>query len=299
MDGCHLPPPQMPCLNGMPELHGRGHMSHVDIMLAWALWWVGVCGLWLFPAEIGGKRPVVPHGFKSASRDPGRIASWWEGRYAGHNLAARTGAPWGPDVLDVDQREAGSGFTAYNRLKQAGLLAGAVMLVGTPSGGLHAHFAGTGQRSGRLPGHFLDFKSSSGCVLLPPSHVGGRPYTLIDQRPPTGRTFDWEGAKQLLSPPPLAQVRRPRSRSSPPTIAQVRGLGPRRGGRVGHLSTWLAEQAEGERNASLFWAACRAAEAGDQDVLAELVAAAVEAGLDEAEARRTAASAVRTVSDGR
>jgi hypothetical protein len=135
-------------------------------------------------------------------------------------------------------------------------------------------------------------------VLLPPSHVGGRPYTLIDQRPPTGRTFDWEGAKQLLSPPRLAQVRRPRPRSSPPPIAQVRGPRPRSGGRVVHLPAWVVEQAEGSRNASLFWAACRAAETGDRGVLAELVVAAVRAGLDEVEAQRTVASAVRTVNDG-
>src|SRR2546423_1627970 len=90
MGGRHLTPPPMPGSGGTPELHGRGHMSHVDTILAWALWWVRICGLWLFPAEIGGKRPVVPHGFKSASRDPARIASWWAGRYAGYNLAART-----------------------------------------------------------------------------------------------------------------------------------------------------------------------------------------------------------------
>jgi hypothetical protein len=67
---------------------------------------------------------------------------------------------------------------------------------------------------------------------------------------------------------------------------------------VDHLPDWLVEQAKGNRNASLFWAACRAAEAGDQGVLGELVAAAVQAGLDEAEAQRTVASAVRTVSGG-
>jgi hypothetical protein len=48
---------------------------------------------------------------------------------------------------------------------------------------------------------------------------------------------------------------------------------------------------EGNRNAGLYWAACRAAR--DGDVLGQLVAAAVQAGLPEDEARRTVASAAR------
>ena len=63
-------------------------------------------------------------------------------------------------------------------------------------------------------------------------------------------------------------------------------------GDLGKLAAWVAAQQEGNRNDGLFWAACRAAEAGHGD-LGDLVTAAVAAGLSEAEAVRTIASAAR------
>ena len=121
------------------------------------------------------------------------------------------------------------------------------------------------------------------CHLVPPSRVGGRPYEVIDERPPTGAVLDWQAVTQLLSPPGPVRVR----------------TGGRRGGSVAHLPAWLAQQANGNRNHALFWAACRAAEAGDQDVLGELADAAVQAGLDRGEALRTIASAARRVTGER
>jgi hypothetical protein len=207
-----------------------------------------VRGGWpVFPAEIYGKRPVVPRGFKAATTDLPCVRNWWEGRYAGSNIGVPTGYP-GPDVLDVDQRPDGSGWAALSQLRDAGLLAGAFRIVRTPSGGWHVYFAGTGQRCGSLKAAHLDFKCVGGYVIAPPSQV----------RVWTGRP-----------------------------------------GSVCHLPEWLAGQPEGNRNAALYWAACRAGERGDEGVLQELVSAAVAAGLDEAEARRTAASAVRTVNGGR
>ena len=48
----------------------------------------------------------------------------------------------------------------------------------------------------------------------------------------------------------------------------------RAAGDIGKLAAWVAAQQEGNRNDGLFWAACRAAEAGHGD-LDDLVAAAV------------------------
>ncbi len=252
-------------------------------MFTAALWWVRTFGFELFPAEINGKRPAVPRGFKSATADLRTLWNWLAGDGFACNLATPTGAP-GNDVLDVDQRgEAGSGFPALNRLKRAGLLSGAYLLVGTPGDGLHLHFAGTGQRSGRLTAEHLDFKAAGGYVLLPPSRVDGRPYVLRDRRPATGAVLDWEACKQLLKPPGPERV----------------WVGPRRPGNVAHLPAWLAQQADGNRNSGLYWAACRAAEAGNEAVLGELADAAVQAGLDRGEALRTIASAARRVNGGR
>jgi hypothetical protein len=129
------------------------------------------------------------NGFKDATTDPAVIRAWWA-RCADLNVAIATGAP-GPDVLDVDVHQDGAGWPAFDRLKRAGMLAGARALVRTPSGGLHVHFAGTGQDCGRLPRHHLNFKAAGGYVLAPPSVVYGKPYELLDhraaQRASTGR----------------------------------------------------------------------------------------------------------------
>ncbi len=223
----------------------------------------------VFPCKPGAKEPDTPHGFKDATTDPGRIRAWWRAR-PDRNLAIATGAP-GPDVLDVDQRQTGSGFPAFNRAKRAGLLAGALALVRTPSGGLHAYYAGTDQPCARLPAQHLDFKARGGYVLAPPSVAGGQPYELLDHRP--GATcLDWQAVRQLLDPPRRAAGRLPG------------------GGDVTRLAAWVAGQPAGNRNNGLFWAALRTSSPA---ALEQLVAAAVQAGLSEPEARRTAASAAR------
>jgi hypothetical protein len=236
-------------------------------------------GGWVFPCEIGGKRPAIPRGFLGARCDRQQVLNWFEGRYAGHNLASPTGYPCS-DVLDVDVRPNGSGWAAFERLKDAGQLAGAHRLVRTPSGGAHLYFAGTAQRGGSLRGEHLDFKARGGYVLLPPSVVGGRRYEVIADRPPTGAVLDWEAAKNFLSPP--RPYRSPRAW---------------RGGGAQNLVGWLEGEVEGNRNAALYWAASRAAEIGDEEVLEQLAAVAVRAGLDESEVRRTIASAVRGFSE--
>src|SRR5271166_1313184 len=158
----------------------------------------------VFPCKPDGtpppdhKAPLTAHGFKDATTDPARIRAWWS-RWPDANVAIATGAP-GPDVLDVDVKPDGSGFAAFNRLKQAGLLTGARALIRTPSGGLHAYYAGTSQPSGRLVRDFLDFKAAGGYVLAPPSAVGGKPYELLDKRQACGR-IDWQAVRQLLEPP--------------------------------------------------------------------------------------------------
>jgi len=126
------------------------------------------------------KAPLTEHGFKDATTDPDVIRSWWR-QWPDANLAVATGAP-GPDVLDIDVKPDGSGWAALSRLKRAGLLTGARMLVRTPRGGAHIYFRGTGQGCGALPRHHLDWKSRGGYVILPPSRVHGRAYEVLDHR---------------------------------------------------------------------------------------------------------------------
>jgi Bifunctional DNA primase/polymerase, N-terminal len=231
----------------------------------------------VFPCQPGQKIPATRHGFLDATTDPDQITRWF-GRHPEWNLAVATGAP-GPDVLDVDQHgEAGNGFAAFNQLRRAGLLDGASAYVHTPSGGLHAYFTGTGQRNGHLPRHHIDFRSTGGYILTPPSQVGGQPYQLVKTSDGQGG-LDWATVTQILEPP--KQPHRPEPR-------------PAADGDVGRLASWVARQQQGNRNAGLFWAANRALEADRAADLSPLAVAGRQAGLDEQEITRTLDSARQT-----
>jgi hypothetical protein len=156
------------------------------------------------PERCQCKAPVTQSGFKDATSDPEIIRGWWR-RWPLANVAIATGAP-GPDVLDVDVKPGGSGYTALNKLKRAGLLTGASRLVRTRSGGLHVYYAGTSQRGGALPRHHLDFKAAGGYVIAPPSRVHGKPYQLLDHRPGAA-ALEWAAVKRLLDPPRRSAAR--------------------------------------------------------------------------------------------
>ena len=248
-----------------------GH-EHVNSRLAAALCYAQA-GWPVFPCLTGHKAPATQHGFHDATTDSDKI-SWWWSHHPGRNVAIATGAP-GPDVLDVDVHQQGSGFAAFNRLHREGLLDGASAYIRTPSGGLHAYFTGSEQGNGRLPRHHLDFRSKGGYVVAPPSHVNGRRYELIKLA--HGRDgLDWAVVTRLLEPE--LQQRPQRSGERPPD--------PHR------LAEWVARQQEGNRNDGLFWAANRALEGGLAD-LGELAEAARSTGLEEREITRTLASARR------
>jgi hypothetical protein len=139
------------------------------------------------------------------------------------------------------------------------------------------YFRGTRQGNGAIAGAGIDFRGLGGYVLAPGSVVGGRPYTLLDWRPGArGRALDWSACRTLLNPPRPTPAPRPAA-----------------GDGVSALARWLARQPEGNRNHALYWAACRAVESGHGADLPVLVAAAVEAGLPEREAHKTADSAAR------
>jgi bifunctional DNA primase/polymerase-like protein len=237
----------------------------------------------VFPCQPGQKTPATRHGHLDATTDERQITAWFGG-VNDWNLAVATGAP-GPDVLDVDQHgPAGNGFAAFARLRVAGLLDGAAAYVRTPSGGLHAYFAGTRQRNGHLPAHHLDFRSAGGYVLVPPSMVGGRPYQPLKAPNGQGR-LDWATITRLLEPArQQSAARRPAEHG---------------GGVVEGLARWVAVQPEGNRNDGLFWAANRALEADPAADLSPLAVAARQAGLADAEVTRTLNSARRTTRQAR
>ena len=231
----------------------------------------------VFPCHPGHKAPLTQHGYLDATTDPAQITAWFA-RHPDRNLAVATGAP-GPDVLDIDIRgPAASGFPALTRLRAAGHLDGAAAQVRTPSGGLHIYFAGSTQRTSHLPACHIDFLSTGGYVITPPSRISGQPYQPVGLLGGRGQ-LNWAAAAQLLEPS------RQRQRHPAPRPAAIPHMDA--------LSQWVAALPEGNRNAGLFWAANRALEASHTD-LTPLAVAARQAGLDDPEIDRTLDSARRT-----
>jgi hypothetical protein len=231
----------------------------------------------VFPCQANRKIPATTHGYQDATIDEQQITDWFTRRLS-YNLAIATGRP-GPDVLDVDHHgRAGTGYPAFGRLAQAGLLDGATACVQTPSGGIHVYFAGSDQRNGHLPVQHLDFRSTGGYVLAPPSRIGGRPYKIVKEL--DGHVgMDWSAATRLLEP-----QHQPDSPAQRPVVDRD----------LSHLCRWVAAQPEGNRNAGLYWAANRALETDPAADLSALAVAARQAGLADSEITRTLDSARRT-----
>ena len=249
----------------------------------------------VFPCLPGSKRPAVDRWEQRASADPAHVAEAWRIRFPGHNIGVACG-PSGLVVLDLDchgllpdewQAEPGvrDGRDVLAALAEwAGQPWPSTHWVATPSGGWHLYFRAPDgpviRNSASLIGPQIDVRGAGGYVVGGGSVVGGKPYTVINDQPPAPLP-GWL-ARML--------TRRAETSCSP---------GPRRGGglpaRLAGLVRTVETALPGGRNDALYWAACRAAEledAGPEPVTAELLAAALTAGLTEREARRTIASAM-------
>lgn len=245
-------------------------------------------GVPVFPCVPGGKAPLTRHGFHDATTDPRRIRSWWRWM-PGANIGIPTGNASGIEVVDVDRKATGSGFPAFQRGRDAGLLDGWAVLVRTPSGGMHAYYPADPDRpqpSWEAAGAHLDFRGAGGYVIVPPSAI-----EVSDDLP--ARYVRVEGSGGPLSPVDGTALRHliaPRPEPVP----------YRSGARIpadaARLAVWVAARGEGERNRGLFWAACRMAEAGTplDTAHGSLGPAAERAGLPSREVEVTIRSAYRT-----
>lgn len=227
------------------------------------------------------------HGVKDATTDLGRIADWWA-REPDANIGLATGSPAGPgtgspDVLDIDVKDGARGLDSLERLRRAGLVSGAFAVAATPSGGWHLYFDGTGQGNGVLRGLGVDFRSCGGYVVAPPSRLGPHPYAWVQFDLAKEATVSWQSIKDFLRPPPLRVVSpldRERAVDAGPLVDFVRHQ----------------DRRSGNRNAGLYWAACRVLESGyGRRTLDELGDAARANDLPEDEIRKALGSALRRV----
>lgn len=274
-------------------------MAHFTSLSAAALarrgWPVLACHAG-FPCSCGtacaspGKHPRTRRGLHDATLELAEIRRWWR-RWPEANLAVRTGArPAGAGVvvLDVDPGHGGEASLAALVAEHGPLPA--TLEVATGGGGRHLWFAHPGatvpNSAGRL-GPGLDVRGDGGYVVVPPS------------RHPAGPRYRWRPAPVatlpawlhgLMLPPP------PRPRTGPPALARP---GAWAAAALADEAAGVRGAPEGVRNDTLNRAAFALGQlvaGGHLDegaVAAELLDAAIAAGLGEREARATVWSGLR------
>lgn len=244
-------------------------------------------GVPIFPAVPGEKSPIVTYGLREATTNPRRIDSWWRWQPQA-NIAIPTGRISGVSVVDIDQH----GVDGYRAAKQAireGLLPAPLAVVRTPTGGRHLYYPAHPeqvQRSWQIADAGVDFRGDGGYVIAPPSALildKGRTAYAVERVNNAARPVDAHALRDFLDPRPEP--------------APFTALATGRSADAEALVRFVANRMEGERNAGLFWAACRLAEHGTapNDALDVLGPAGQRAGLGDREITRTVGSAYRHV----
>lgn len=137
-----------------------------------ALWYASA-GVAVFPLRPMDKRPH-PHtsGFKDATTDESRIASWWQ-QWPGSNIGAPTGITF--DVIDIDGEPGIRSLIEYeltfDRIGRSATCR---------DGGTHIFIRPTGRGNGAHLFAGIDYRGKGGYVVLPPSvGANGRRYRWL------------------------------------------------------------------------------------------------------------------------
>ena len=126
----------------------------------------------MFPCIPDGKQPACTGGFKAASTSIEQIDRWWSENPAYNIGMCPEAAGWA--VVDVEH----DGLDDWAKIENGRLPA--TYTVGTPRGGKHYYFAGSLPSKVRpFGGLAVDTRGVGGYVLVPPSIVGGKPYSVI------------------------------------------------------------------------------------------------------------------------
>ncbi|WP_405413358.1 bifunctional DNA primase/polymerase [Streptomyces decoyicus] len=225
------------------------------------------------------------HGVHDASTDPLTVrrmfaAAPWA---IGYGLACGL-PPHHLIGIDLDTKNGADGLTALRFLaEQHGFPIPPTVTVLTPSGGRHLWFTGppappVPNSVGRIaPG--IDIRGAGGYLVGPGSLTAHGRYALAPGSPQRPAPVPSALLTLLTAPPPSAHRESPAGVSPQPAAALVR---------------FVRASPPGQRNARLFWAACRAYDSGlGQELTARLTEAARHTGLSAQEARATITSAAR------
>ncbi|PGH49321.1 hypothetical protein CRI70_18455 [Streptomyces sp. Ru87] len=228
------------------------------------------------------------HGIHDATTDPAAVrrlfaAAPWA---TGYGIACGR-SPHHLIGLDLDVKHGEDSGAALARLcGEHGFALPPTVTVRTPSGGRHLWYTGppdvpVPNSAGRLA-RGLDIRGTGGYLVGPGSYTTRGVYRLAP-------------GPAHPSPAPRALVRllTAPARTAGARTAGGRGSGlPPSAGPDSALLAFVRASRPGERNARLFWAACRAYETGRGPALADaLITAAVTTGLTAREARAAVLSA--------
>lgn len=184
----------------------------------------------VFPCKPNGKTPLVPHGFKQATRDERQILHWWD-RWPTANIAIACGAA-GIAVIDIDPKAGAdpSEVMAEMNLGQRDLVVARTGAAPAPDDehrasleglrGAHLLFRGD-VRTGPLSRDGVEIRARGAYIVAAPSvHPSGVSYHWHKRdRPPP-----------VADLPPLPEQLYPRRVSVPPTVNETLKLGRRHEG---------------------------------------------------------------------
>ncbi len=171
-------------MSGLVTLHGLPHETDTPAEGA-ALY--ASLGWQVFPCK--GKQPITSDGFKGASADPAKVATWWQA-----NPTANVGwaLPAGWFALDVDPRHGGdASLLALQREHEP--------LPWT----LRAHTGGGGEHwIYRVPAG-VEIRQMAGFRPGLDTRLGGRGYLLVcpSVHPETGKPYRWYATVEPTEPP--------------------------------------------------------------------------------------------------
>ena len=219
------------------------------------------------------KTPRLKEWDKRASCDPDEIAAMWR-QCPDPLIGVATGAVSGVWVLDVDVKHPEAidwWHLAHPRLLPT-------RAYRTRSGGIHCYYTGADglRNSASRPVRGIDVRGDGGYVVF--WFTAG--FECLDPSPPA----PWPAWLRQALARPVATVA---------AVAGQRATGT--GGAISGILDALERAKEGERNALLFWSACRLIERGMgiREVERLLLPTAASLGLDDLETRRTISSAQR------
>lgn len=243
----------------------------------------------IFPVAAGQKVPAIPakqggRGVLDATDDEETIERWAHD-YPGANIGVACGAASGILVVDVDAGN--GGLASVRELRQAGLQLPPTVSVRTANGGWHGYYRfHPGPRNSKsLLAKGIDIRTTGGYVVAPPSELYGDKRYAWHRRPLGGDLPEF----------PRWAIERLKPREETPFYREP-SIDP---GDIEGLICYLERAPGGERNAILFWCACRAGEAvaageiAEADARQQLAIAAERAGLDRREIPKTITSGLR------